>query len=550
MKGEMIRLLVIDDIKSVVDGIASQVPWERYGIRVIGKCLNGEEGLSIVKSLSPDIILTDIRMPKLDGLSLAEETRKLMPRCKVVLMSGYDDFEYAQRAVRLGAFDFVTKPFSLEDILEVVLKAKNAVEHEKSHLMHLQKLEQRKKESIPLLRQEYLSLLVQSGGNEDVNISNRWDFFGIELKPQDFVVMLVTIEEFTEHKIDSPVGEIELARFAIQNVLEETIANYTKFVVFRETLDRYVIIYNVFSTNLSSELADKCRKNITNFTKFTPSFGIGCPVKQIVELSLSYQQAYTALKYRFYTGGNSVISYEDISLTEHHIPRYPSKRAKELAYALQTGDKAKMIETLEQIQDELAHSDSLPNPRYLVPLLYGLANMMVRSVAEKLAYEQVKPLEEMLKELQNETNLSLQNVYTLLKKIGSTSCALVQEHSKSHTYMVIERVTVYIQQNLSADLTVNHCAKMIYLSESYFAHLFKKVTGVSFNKYVTRERIEKAKEMLIQNKQVQEIASAVGYKERRYFSDVFKKTTGLTPSEFRQKMEKTIPIVNENNEHH
>lgn len=168
------------------------------------------------------------------------------------------------------------------------------------------------------------------------------------------------------------------------------------------------------------------------------------------------------------------------------------------------------------------------------PLLQSIANMLLRTLIEKLPYEDVAPMEEWLREMHEAGGRSAHSIYELLRRLCTKGCELVEARSASHAHLVVEQAVAYIRNHLSDDLTVARCAAEVHLSGSYFANLFKKVTGTSFNQYVTGLRIDKAKEMLLQGMQIQEIASALGYEERRYFSDVFKKVTGMTPSEYRQ----------------
>ncbi|KWX83970.1 AraC family transcriptional regulator, partial [Paenibacillus riograndensis] len=119
-----VKICVIDDIKSVVDMITRKPQWQEYGIEVAGTALDGEEGLQMVREMKPDIVLTDIRMPRMDGLEMTRAILEFAPHCKIIILSAYSEFSYAQQAIRLGAMDFVKKPFSLEEIVNVVLKAK------------------------------------------------------------------------------------------------------------------------------------------------------------------------------------------------------------------------------------------------------------------------------------------------------------------------------------------------------------------------------------------------------------------------------------------
>ncbi|MDF2837769.1 MAG: response regulator [Paenibacillus sp.] len=156
---EAISLCIIDDIKSVVDGLTA-MNWEEQGIRVAGVSSNGEEGLQLISKLRPDLIITDIRMPIMDGLSMLRMVLEENRNCKFILISGYADFDYAQQAVQLGAFDFVVKPFSEEDIMSAVLRAKAEIMEEKLQLLSVREMENKLRESMPALRQEYFTLLV------------------------------------------------------------------------------------------------------------------------------------------------------------------------------------------------------------------------------------------------------------------------------------------------------------------------------------------------------------------------------------------------------
>ncbi|WP_239630738.1 response regulator [Paenibacillus sp. H1-7] len=533
MESSAINMIVIDDIRDVVDGIVNGIEWDEYGITIAGACLNGEEGLELALRERPDIIITDIRMPKMDGLTMTRAIVDKLPFCKIILISGYSDFEYAQEAIRLGAFDFVTKPFSLEDITDTVQKARNAVLETKRQQSNIREMERRVKESLPVLRQEFFNLLIRHKANES-KISDRWDFLQIGLDRSRFVVMVLEIDRFQETSKDWPVNEIELLRFTLQNILEETIHAYTKGVVFRDSDGRFVIIYNEYEADSHAALAERCCEHLATYAKYTVSVGVGNRAETTDELPVSYQQAVTAMSYHFYTGGNGVVCYSDVIEDKQQLPKYPADRVQDIAFALQSGNRERTLEILEEVYEELIHFQPRPQPRYLALLLHGFANMLVRVLLEKLSYEDIGPLEELLQEMETSSGGSVHDIYELLKQICEHGCTIVEERSASQAHLVIERAIAYIKQHLSAELTVAHCASQVHLSGSYFANLFKKVTGMSFNQYVTATRMEKAKEMLLQNKQIQEIASALGYEERRYFSDVFKKVTGMTPSEFRQ----------------
>jgi two-component system response regulator YesN len=533
MNHPVVSMIVIDDIKDVVDGLVHEIPWGEHGVTIAGSCLNGEEGLELALALRPDIIVTDIRMPKMDGLTMTRSIIKEHPDCKIILISGYSDFEYAQEAIRLGAFDFVTKPFSLEEILETVLKARLAVIEANKQLSHIREMEKRVKESLPTLRQEFFNVLMRHRMQEH-KVWDRWDFLQIQLDREDFVVMVMEIDKFQEISKDWPASEVELLRFTLQNIIEETVQSFTKGVIFRESGGRFVLIYNAFSSESAAVLAERCCEHIEKYAKYTLSVGVGNPVNKVHDLPVSYQQAATAMSYHFYTGGNGVVCYGDVVEDHQRMPKYPTERVQAVSFALQSGNREETLRLLEEIYEELIHFQPRPQPRYLTLLLHGLANMLIRVLLEKLDYEDVQPLEGLLQEIEMSSGKSVGDIYNLLQQICEEGCGIIEARSASMAHLVIERAIAYINQHQSAEFKVAQCAAQVHLSGSYFANLFKKVTGLSFSQYVTAVRMERAKEMLLQNKQIQEVASAMGYEERRYFSDVFKKVTGMTPSEFRQ----------------
>ena len=153
-----LRMCVIDDIKTVVQGISNQINWETHGIRIVGTASNGEKGIELINQTEPHIVLTDIRMPKINGLEMTRQVLKKFPRTRIVFLSGYTDFQYAQQAVQLGAFDYIVKPYTPQKIIEVVLKARKSIEEEMGETQRYHEMERKLRESLPYLRQEYFQL--------------------------------------------------------------------------------------------------------------------------------------------------------------------------------------------------------------------------------------------------------------------------------------------------------------------------------------------------------------------------------------------------------
>ncbi|MBT2763426.1 response regulator [Paenibacillus sp. ISL-20] len=523
----------IDDIQSVVDGVSKQINWERHGITVSGTAINGEDGLMLITSCRPDIIVTDIRMPKLDGLELTRRVKELLPRSKVILMTGFSDFEYARQAVQLGAFDFITKPFSLAHIEEIVVKAKKEIEAIRNQEDHIAELEQRVQESMPFLRQELFTLLLHHKVDKQ-EAEQRWEYVKPDLESRDLLVMILEIDGFADKHRESPMNEIELARFALKNITEETIALYTKGMVFRDSANRLVAVLNTPLSAPAAVIAEACCQHVRLYTSLTTSIGIGRPVTYIHELYSSYDQALHALSYHFYTGGNAVISYEDIANTEMSLPRSIRTAEQEMVYALQSGNVDQALLTLDHILNEFTDRSPLPKPEYFISLYYELAYMMLRAIQDKVPMNELSDLNMIVREGRVSSERSLTDMKKILHSIVTLGCERIENQNRSAAAQIIQEAIHYVKSNLDQDLSLSACAKGVHLSPSYFAGLFKKVTGMAFSQFVTQERMEVAKRLLLEDRQIQEIAESLGYVERRYFTDVFKKYTQMTPSEFKQ----------------
>lgn len=523
----------IDDIQSVVDGVSKQINWERHGITVSGTAINGEDGLMLITSCKPDIIVTDIRMPKLDGLELTRRVKELLPRSKVILMTGFSDFEYARQAVQLGAFDFITKPFSLAHIEEIVVKAKKEIAAIRNQEDHIAELEQRVQESMPFLRQELFTLLLHHKVDEH-EAEQRWEYVKPDLESRHLLVMILEIDGFDDKHRDSPMNELELARFALKNITEETIALYTRGMVFRDSANRLVAVLNTPLSAPAAVIAEACCQHVRLYTSLTISIGIGRPVTYIHELYSSYDQALHALSYHFYTGGNAVISYEDIANTEMSLPRSIRTAEQEMVYALQSGNVDQALLTLDHILNEFTDRSPLPKPEYFISLYYELAYMMLRAIQDKVPMNELSDLNMIVREGRVSSERSLTDMKKILHSIVTLGCERIENQNRSAAAKIIQEAIHYVKSNLDQDLSLSACAKAVHLSPSYFASLFKKVAGMAFSQFVTQERMELAKRLLLEDRQIQEIADSLGYVERRYFTDVFKKYTQMTPSEFKQ----------------
>jgi two-component system response regulator YesN len=268
------------------------------------------------------------------------------------------------------------------------------------------------------------------------------------------------------------------------------------------------------------------------YTKFTISVGVGSRVDGISELPDSYRQAQQALAHHLFTEGNAAILYEDIHQSGSQEP-LALEYKDELLLALRSGNVDRTSAILAAISDTLQRLTSRQNPNYLLSLYDELAASAIRTFYELIPYADIQPLIQTFRSVQGASGTPLATLQQQLLVLCREGADLVRRNSLSEGQKVIYQAIDYIKSRLSEELTVSQCAAQVHLSASYFSSLFKRVTGMTVTQYTTAERIHKAKQLLVEGAQVQEVATAVGYEERRYFSEMFKKITGQTPSEFR-----------------
>lgn len=206
--------------------------------------------------------------------------------------------------------------------------------------------------------------------------------------------------------------------------------------------------------------------------------------------------------------------------------------------SLLSGNEVRAVRALEAIFAELSSFTPLPEPAYFVSVYNELISFILRILLENVPHEELHEWQRASLFAGWDAPVSLQTLQQQLAALISQGCKLIECRRQSDTERTIEEAIRYIRANLHTELTLQDCAGHVHLSGNYFANLFKKVTGVTFVQFVTQERMEAAKRMLLEGKQVQEISADVGYEDRRYFSQLFKKHTGMTPSEFKSQYEK------------
>lgn len=528
-------MVLVDDKEDIVRSIKKLGNWGDLNIEITGTAANGAEAMEIIKSTRPKILITDIRMPVMDGLELTRRALEFNPAIKIILLSGYDEFSYAQQAVKLGAKEYLLKPAAIEAIVEAVLKVKEEIAAEEVKYFENMKLRQRLKESLPLLKSEYFTHLVTYPEKNTQNMRDKLHYLGVDLDTENFRVMVVSLDDYETVSASNSIEDYNLIMFAVITILEESIDEFMKNVVFKSGRSEITVIMNEddhVSDGSIFNLAELCRERMNEYLELSVSIGIGRCYAHPQDISTSYREAVKSVENRFITGKNSIINICNIDVGSHEKFKYPKDTANELLKYIGIGAVERVQEIFEQFISEVYNN----NPG-LPRLIKTYLGQFISTITNELAGDGIDisgivgDEQEFISKL---GMLDTQNeVKQRLNKLIIDLAAYIFKLKKVNENKNIDLINDYIDSNYTADISLSDISKHIYISPSYISTLIKAHSGESFVEKITRLRLEQAKLLLLASSdRVYEVAEKVGYSDRRYFSDIFKKYTGLTPKEY------------------
>lgn len=359
----MYKLILAEDEEDVREGIIAQIDWEKYGFEVVEQAENGREAADAIDRLLPDVVVTDIQMPFMNGLQLAEWIRSRHPNTKIIILTGYDEFEYAQKAIKLQIDEYILKPFSSQELIDVLLKVRAAIETEIAEKENVFVLSEHYRKSLPVLREQFLSSLV-SRRLRSVEITEKSAEYGINLSGELFQSSVISIDYIRPDRSSGvpearPVslrdtGDRNLQLFAVLNIAEEICQKHSFGKVFIHRDD--VVLLSVSQGTDESEMTartftilEEIRQNVQRFLKLTVTAGAGTVCRMPSMLFNSFGDALQALDYRLILGNNRVIWIEDVESRSSQMLAYDELTQQSLIRTIKLGT----VQELREVVDEL-----------------------------------------------------------------------------------------------------------------------------------------------------------------------------------------------------
>lgn len=532
-------IILVDDEEEVRKSIIKQIDWESAGFQVVGDAENGEDALEKIEVLEPDVVLTDIRMPYMDGLTLAEKIRQRYPSTKVVIFSGYDDFEYAQKAIKLNVTEYILKPVNVEELTSILKRIKSNLDEEIEEKHNVSRLRENYRKSLPIIREQFFNDMVHRRLADDL-IESKLREYDIPITgARKWIIAAIDVEKSDDRskKTLSLHEEEELIPISVMQIVREKLKSYCRFSLFQSTAEAGMVVIAALdddntTTGLIDVLGDIC-KETKRILEVPVTIGIGHSVTGLSKIAGSYQSAVEALGYKAVVGSGITIYINDMEPVGSGKLEFDNSDESDFISAVKFGPDEKIEAVMVRISGKL--ESARVHYRQQQVYVFGVLNTVIQMIQQyDLNLEEILGGE--LEYLSVIDKLQKREEFGewLLKTARKMNQAINQERDMT-TRQVIQQAKQYIMDNYqNPDLSVEMICRHLHMSPAYFSTMFKKETGQAYIAYLTEIRLNKAVELLNKtDDKTYVIASKVGYQEQNYFSYVFKKKFGVSPTKFR-----------------
>jgi len=531
----MWKIAIIDDDRQVLKGMKQVIPWEEIGAEWVGESLNGERGLELIRDKKPDIVITDIYMPVMSGIKMIEALRNEHFEGKILIHSGFSDFEVARQALRLNVEDYLSKPVSRNTMTEVLQRTIAAIENEHHSRIEQEKLRDQLDEYEPFVRKEHLKTVVTgtaSNWNEMTNLCVPED-------NQSHIVLGIEILRTTRMS-DVRTPDRLLFRFAIKNIIKEILQtenrpyDYVELHGYHAALILHYDKQAQYTDHIDAikAMARKIIDCVQTYLEITIRIGIGRFTDNWSHLSDSLEEAFQPLV-------PDIRVFQSTGVFEFAGMDKPMPQQKQCM--------PKPIKFYQQIVDDVKTTQGRNAEKIIgnyitalktsaVPPQFSMLGTQFWAIFSFAFVDDDIRLSDIFQDYSMEHELS--KIYTYdqyeawLIDIIRRVCMNQQWQETFKHKLAIDFIKQYIHENYAKDITIAELADKVYISRNYLSQIFKNATGETINNYIISVKMEAAKSLILERKyKIYEVANKVGYHNIPYFSTTFRKYFGMTPAE-------------------
>ena len=546
----MLKIFLAEDEVVVRETIKRMIPWEELGFELVGEAADGEMALPLLIRQQPDLLITDIKMPFMDGLTLARLAKKEIPGLKVVILSGYDDFNYAKQAIGIGVEDYLLKPITKNALIERLSEIRSRYEHEKTQKEYYEKFQREMQAYEKNSSRDFFEALV--GGSMDMmEVYKRAEKLGLDIVAEAYNVLIFTMncdEDFSGQRDEYSSWEAESLE-----LLENSFAGHSSAMLFRSNIFSYGVLLKGQRETIEENTracVDEIRKILSRQDGRREWFlAVGQSVERLSQIQKSYHTASRAFSQRYLYDEN-ILYYDEMETMEH-----PGGQAEteDNAYlqkvdvnALNPAILQKFLsnglqEETENFVKDYFYAIGQEPMESLVFRNYVILNVRfsVISFIKGLGCDTNEMESADTEEVLAESGKNMESAIAYAKKMISQAIEIRDQNSGNKNRSILKTAVDFIDSHyMDEEISLNTVANVANVSSNHFSALFSQNMGQTFIEYLTTLRMNKAKELLrCTGMRSSEIAGEIGYKDAHYFSYLFKKTQGMTPSDYRKARE-------------
>lgn len=546
----MLKIFLAEDEVVVRETIKRMIPWEELGFELVGEAADGEMALPLLIRQQPDLLITDIKMPFMDGLTLARLAKKEIPGLKVVILSGYDDFNYAKQAIGIGVEDYLLKPITKNALIERLSEIRSRYEHEKTQKEYYEKFQREMQAYEKNSSRDFFEALVD-GSMDMMEVYKRAEKLGLDIVAEAYNVLIFTMncdEDFSGQRDEYSSWEAEALE-----LLENFFAGHSSAMLFRSNIFSYGVLLKGQRETIEENTracVDEIRKILSRQDGRREWFlAVGQSVERLSQIQKSYHTASRAFSQRYLYDEN-ILYYDEMETMEH-----PGGQAEteDNAYlqkvdvnALNPAILQKFLsnglqEETENFVKDYFYAIGQEPMESLVFRNYVILNVRfsVISFIKGLGCDTNEMESADTEEVLAESGKNMESAIAYAKKMISQAIEIRDQNSGNKNRSILKTAVDFIDSHyMEEDISLNTVANVANVSSNHFSALFSQNMGQTFIEYLTTLRMNKAKELLrCTGMRSSEIAGEIGYKDAHYFSYLFKKTQGMTPSDYRKARE-------------
>jgi len=522
----MYSVFLVDDEPIILDGIRKRIDWDSSGFTFAGEATDGEIALSMIQEIKPDILITDIKMPFMDGLQLAAAIKKNQPWIKIIILSGHDEFEYAKKAISIGIEEYMLKPFTSEELLETLNKVAATIDKERKQLSDISKMKEELKSNEKMLQKEFLLDLVH-GSVAPEAIHQKCQELNIDLMSRYYKVILNHIESKTDN-----TKNLEEAL----SLLNSYSVSWDQTFSFFHKKDNLVCICKSFNQQELEDNVFRIAESIGHIGSQNPDCNvvtsIGKTVEHLSSISESYEDAKKILTSSQTSNENRIISSDDIQNDDTKLMDLKENNPLviKLKYAGKNDIQGIIQESVTLIKDNPGQFTVFAS-YILVDLIFAVSKL-VENLGGNI--KEIKP-EYVHRNFIDSAVSDMDNFIKTMEELLSFAIEFRDSKITGRYGDVILKAKKYIEKNYAdQNTTLTSVAREVCLSPNHFSTIFSQECKTTFIEYLTNIRIENAKRLILEtDMKGYDIAYECGFSDPHYFSYIFKKNTGLSPREFK-----------------